>query len=1139
MMKKIICSIFMILLCFTFSSCKTQETNNSDNYNHDLFYRNDLDTVGADPSVIYITEGKDAGYYYMYITSDELKGSGFLGYKSTDMVTWECTGPVLRSGAEYDETTGKTIISFGFSNYWAPEVIYDQETKLYYMFYTANRYDNKFKTGLYFYGDIAISDDPAGPFVPYNEYYNNEVVLVDEKEQIYSYEPLFNFSKMDKNHPLYETNSDGYMKIIDLSPFIDPTTGNKYVYFCHDVSSQLAVSKSQIYVMALDDNWQAKYDEIYALTMPNQYELDGDEDISLNEGKVNEAPFTIYHNGNYYLLYSANNYKQKTYSVRVAVSDSPTGPFKKLSKEEGGYLLYADSYWTWSSGTGHCSVVNNNGREFIVYHSHEDRVSGNSRRAIAFDELHWTKNNDGLDVMVANGPSYGILPKTSSKYINIASYASISAPKALNDVSYLNDGIVSYHNDLDFVKECKFEDGSGTITLSFDDYKTIYGISIFNSNNYDYMFSKVENITINTEKGEKELGSLTFDWNSYYTEEGFVIPGGNFFIETKPTKVNSITIDLKDINFNYAISEIMVLGDNPDYIEVDDVNPDKNFYIEAPVDDEINFDGIVDENEYKGKKIKFADTNGVTLEMYSKMAKEGLFVGFKSNDKNVYFNEDADIFQNTSVELQLAKGGTNKLNADVIQLRYGVNGSIEGWIGVKSSRDYEYMRTYVDTVSKVHIYGDINSSDCEGYDVECYIPYSALGLDYKPESLICAPSFNTRKDKDASGRTTWTILVGSSFSDPTSWYKIDDNGQTVMTDGFDVKGNFIRQSGSSNQFYYFDDELLDAYYLNVDIEIGDILNNDLYPKFGVVSKSYDSLIGYYFDIANHHFNRAGRIFASTTEFKGTNWAWETNSSSTFGLVNNLSNLSINRSVNVELIKYQNQLVMLVDGKYILGDMSVKGLQDGAVPGLFFFNTEADINVNVYENDVEKVKNYINSYLPNISVDGQLDDWDLEKALINTEKDNTNGNQMSTYAYRDEKGLYLAYEVIHKYNPRVYMWNHELDERGVWYFNTNAEFWINDEHFACTTFGDSGFILKAMKTNEDMTSGIYTTILEAFIPNECLRGGTANIGFAFKTCDKAYADPSEIIDNNMKFNNDPWWYFTGHFPTDINSRFKID
>ena len=32
----------------------------------EIFYKNELLTVGADPDVIYISEGEDAGYYYMY-----------------------------------------------------------------------------------------------------------------------------------------------------------------------------------------------------------------------------------------------------------------------------------------------------------------------------------------------------------------------------------------------------------------------------------------------------------------------------------------------------------------------------------------------------------------------------------------------------------------------------------------------------------------------------------------------------------------------------------------------------------------------------------------------------------------------------------------------------------------------------------------------------------------------------------------------------------------------------------------------------------------------------------------------------------------------------------------------------------------
>lgn len=1105
----------------------------------DVFYRNDLLTVGADPDVLYISEGEDAGYYYMYITSDEIHGAGYLAYKSRDLVEWTCAGVALKPEGSYDEKTGYTTVSFGFSSYWAPEVIYDAEDKLYYMFYTANRYDTSFQSGLWFFGDIAVSESPAGPFVPYNKYHGKEPILIDEKQKILAYEPMFDFSKMDPEHPLYETELDGYMKVIDLNPFIDPASGKKYVYFCHDLGKAQAISDSSIYVMALNDDYTPNYGEIYALTTANSLERDGKYDISLNEGNVNEAPYVIYNeqSSKYYLLYSANAYYQKTYCVRVAVGDTPTGPFRKLTQAEGGYLLYADSHWTWASGTGHCSVVSRDGQDYIVYHAHQDRVNGNSLRGIAMDELHWVENGNGLLVPVANGPSAAFMPLTTYQYENVATKATVTANNIVEGTAQaLTDGIV-IHRESSFLQDAVFDGKATTIKLKFDEPQDVCGIAVYNSYNYDYLFSNIKTIRLLlADGGSVVYKDLAFDWEQYYTEEGYVVPGGSIALEFAPAQVTAIEISMP-ASESYGISEIAVMAKRTDRAELSQGVSDRSWAMEAPADDTVTFDGMVNPGEYTGDCITFADTNGVTMTVYSKMADEGVFFGFHSNDTKVYVNPEQAIFQNTSVEIQLGKGGSDKLTANVVQLRYGLDGSVESWIGINSTNDYQYMRTVLDTVSKVHIYGQLNSSDCTGYDVEAYVPYSALNLTEKPESLICAPSFNTRKDYDASGRTTWTLMVGSSFQDPTSWYRIDASGQTVMTDGFRVNENKISQTGGSNQFYYFNDELADAYYINVDIQVKDILNKDPYPKFGVVSKSLDSLLGYYFDYAGGRVNSIGRIGAKTTEFIGTQWQWETKSSKTFGVDSSVS-LNKNNKVNVELICYENQFVMMVNGRFVLSDVNVKGLENGSIPGLFFFNTEAEISVNTYQTKKDVVKHYIAPYLPEISLDADLNDWDLNKTLLASEKDSKNGNEMAVYAYRTKMGIYIAYEVKHGYQPKVYMWNEGQDDRGVWHYNTNAEFWINDGHFAATAFGDSGYMVKAMKTTEDMATGNFTTVVEAFIPAEVTGSGDAALGFAFKTCDQAYSKPSQITDQKMKFRGDPWWFFAGRFPTNMAKRFIL-
>ena len=68
-------------------------------YNKELFYRNDLPSLGADPGCIYIDNEADTenyGYFYVYPTSDATYGSlGICAYRTKDFAVWEEVGPVF------------------------------------------------------------------------------------------------------------------------------------------------------------------------------------------------------------------------------------------------------------------------------------------------------------------------------------------------------------------------------------------------------------------------------------------------------------------------------------------------------------------------------------------------------------------------------------------------------------------------------------------------------------------------------------------------------------------------------------------------------------------------------------------------------------------------------------------------------------------------------------------------------------------------------------------------------------------------------------------------------------------------------------------------------------------------------------
>ncbi len=67
-------------------------TDPTNDYNSDLFYVNSLETKMPDPSVIYVDQGEQAGYFYAYGTSDEISGQGYLSWRSKDLSRWECNG---------------------------------------------------------------------------------------------------------------------------------------------------------------------------------------------------------------------------------------------------------------------------------------------------------------------------------------------------------------------------------------------------------------------------------------------------------------------------------------------------------------------------------------------------------------------------------------------------------------------------------------------------------------------------------------------------------------------------------------------------------------------------------------------------------------------------------------------------------------------------------------------------------------------------------------------------------------------------------------------------------------------------------------------------------------------------------------
>ncbi|MDR2202321.1 MAG: family 43 glycosylhydrolase [Clostridiales bacterium] len=536
-------------------------------YNRNLFYVNNLSTYAADPSIIYVDDGAEKGYFYMYATSDEIGASGYQAWRSKDLTNWECTGVAFTPDRD----------SWGRQNFWAPEVMYYRspaqveanEPGKYYMVYNAWKISDNYRHSI----GLAVSDSPKGPFVQYTGTNSDGRTLTISDAFVET--KLF-----DAQSPLYNA------PLIDASLFLDDD-GKLYLYFVYDI--QFGATSSSIWGMPLKDIFTPDYSAAVQLTAYRKVTVDGAAD-GINElDKTNEGPVVLKHNGKYYLTFSTSQYFRFAYSSAQAIGDKPLGPFTKVALEKGGNFITAlsapgkDDIYEHTAGTGHHTFARVGDEVYAIYHAFANRktLGNGEHRAIAVDKVSFV-NNGEQEIIYCNGPSYSIqpLPAKVSGYANVAGKASVTATNAAEEGAtvYLTTGTYKNH-DFDYIKEFK-SNGDTVITMTFGKAYDVKAIMIYNAFNYDEAFSKIDRIALTTEvnkdgasfKGDAVITDLGFDkdWYIYIDRndptDRFMRPGGSAIAEFDEIPVTKIVITINKSskfttdNDTIAVSDIVVLA---------------------------------------------------------------------------------------------------------------------------------------------------------------------------------------------------------------------------------------------------------------------------------------------------------------------------------------------------------------------------------------------------------------------------------------------------------------------------------------------------------------------------------------------------------------------------------------------------
>ncbi|MFD2939998.1 glycoside hydrolase family 43 protein [Flavobacterium notoginsengisoli] len=256
------------------------------------------------------------GVYYLYGTTTgetPLNGEGFMVYSSNDLKKWK--GPV---GAQNGLALKKGD-AFGTKGFWAPQVF--KYNNKFYMIYTADE-------------NIALasSESPIGPF------------------------------KSDLKAPMFNLRNQ-----IDPFVFVDED-GKKYLYHVR------LTNGNRIFVAELKDDLSGIKEETLKECISGVLPWENTENVSW---PVTEGPTVLKHNDVYYMIYSANDFRNPDYAVGYATAKSPYGPWEKsadspiISKKDVGI-----------NGVGHGDVFyTKDGKMKYVLHTHYSNNGVSPRKA--------------------------------------------------------------------------------------------------------------------------------------------------------------------------------------------------------------------------------------------------------------------------------------------------------------------------------------------------------------------------------------------------------------------------------------------------------------------------------------------------------------------------------------------------------------------------------------------------------------------------------------------------------------------------------------------------------------------------------------------------------------------------------------
>lgn len=276
-------------------------------------------------------------------------------------------------------------------------------------------------------------------------------------------------------------------------------------------------------------------------------------------------------------------------------------------------------------------------------------------------------------------------------------------------------------------------------------------------------------------------------------------------------------------------------------------------------DEGMTIDGKLSEEAWAGQNYLKISGSGYSCRVTTVFGEKGVYFGIDVDDPYVYVNPARADWQNTGIELHIARAGvTNREEAVMLRLtplemnvggmrgsyaEGNINGYVWDWVPF-------YVKSFVDGEMEE---GLVATSSCNGLSWEILLPWEALGMS-EPGDIVCLPAYNHCEGYDENaGRLRehiqylgdmFTVQTWPTFTAKGSVIEQDDETDVIgdgltggqKTAGWDLterdNGKIVSNGGNVQEIWFREQ---DAQWYMIEAVLSNAKpHNDVWPSGGII-----------------------------------------------------------------------------------------------------------------------------------------------------------------------------------------------------------------------------------------------------------------------------------------------------------------